>query len=153
MDGEKPLYAPFIYFIQAVLYLPYFWYSFTSLMSSVSLSEFHGSPEPEGTPLSFLVYNIPRMIIIISIIALLLLITKGIGIQTRPLLIVNIVLPCLTMILRFFLSSFWLLAFSSDYKYAKYVGANEITFFVLNILLATLSVYFLKRLKRNNRSV
>jgi hypothetical protein len=132
-----------IYFIQAVLHLLYFWVCFISLVSSQSLRELQRDPHPEETPLNFLLYSVTYITIIIALMVLFIIITKKLKVITKPILIVNIILPCPIVLMRIAFSSIWAFSMSGELVYSTYININEIVFIALNALPGILSVYYL----------
>ena len=150
---EKRAYIRFTYFLQAVLYLPYLWFCMVSLVASQALRELQRNPEPANTPFYYLLFSITSFAIIIALIVMFLLFTKRLKVMTKPLLLINIVLPCIVVSLRFLFSSVWLFGVSGELIYSFYINLNEVAFLALNILVVVISICFLKSINQSSRSV
>ena len=142
---EKRAYIPLIYFLQAVLYLPYLWLCYSSVITSQTLRELQRAPEPVGTPLDYLLCSVGCFAVIIALLVLFLIITKKLKVMTKPLLMINIILPCIAIFLRLVFSSIWLYGLSDEMAYSLYINFNEIAFFSLNALLVVFSILFHRR--------
>jgi len=138
---EKRAYIPVVYFLQTVLYLPYLWLCFSSVMTSQTLRELQRNPEPVGTPLDFLLYSVASFAITTAILIMFLLIAKKLKMMTKPLLLTNIILPCIVVFLRFIFFSIWFFGLSDELVYSFYINFNEIAFFTLNALIVAASMF------------